>query len=117
MLQLAFRKFSLEVGGMWEITSIDKKQQHPFRLFQGIIKKHDARLKHNWELLEKMIYSEVSYCHNFFSDYDFSDDQISAIIDYKDCYALKEAVACLLYDHNYVVKGFLHSSLNRRGLI
>ncbi|MBT4538875.1 hypothetical protein HOI26_05305 [Candidatus Woesearchaeota archaeon] len=117
MLHLAFKKFVFEIQGLWEITEIDTNQQHPFRLFQGIIKKYDARLRHDWDVLDEMKKSEFDYCKKFFIDKNFNDKQLKAVIDYKDAYALKEAVAGLLYDPDYVLHGFLYNSLDADGKI
>lgn len=114
MLQLAFKKFALEMGGLWVITEADEKQAHPFRLYQGIVRKYDARLHHEWEKFEQLKKEEMEYCQRFFSDYGFSQPQLQAIMDYKDAYSLKEVVAYLLYQPEYVVHGFLCSELSTR---
>ena len=117
MIQLAFKKFALEKAGVWEVTKVDEKETHLMRLFQGVVRKYDARLHHEWEKFEQMKESEYDYCKNFFTDYNFTDEQIKAIIDYKDAYALKEVVAYLLYLPDYVVSKFISSELTKKGRI
>jgi hypothetical protein len=60
---------------------------------------------------------EYDYCKKFFPDYNFTEEQIRAIIDYKDSYSLKEVIAYLLYLPDYIVKGFLSSELTVKGRI
>jgi len=117
MIHLAFKKFAWERGGLWQVTEIDPKETHPIRLFQGIVKKYDARLHHEWDVYERMKKSEIEYCKRFFADYNFSPKQLEAIIDYKDAYAMKEVVAKLLYDPKYVVESFGCSTLCKRSMI
>jgi len=111
MIQLAFKKFALEKAGMWEVTKVDPEETHLMRLFQGIVRKYDARLHHEWELFESMKAVEYDYCRKFFADFNFNEEQIKAIVDYKDAYALKEVLAYLLYLPDYVIQRFLSSEL------
>ncbi|MEK6809725.1 MAG: hypothetical protein AABY40_03555 [Nanoarchaeota archaeon] len=111
MLQLAFKKFALEKEGMWEVTKVDPEEMHLMRLFQGVVRKYDARLHHELELFEAMKNVEYDYCKKFFADFNFNEEQIKALIDYKDSYSLKEVVAYLLYLPDYVVHRFLSSEL------
>ena len=111
MLQLAFKKFALEKEGMWEVTKVDPEETHLMRLFQGVVRKYDARLHHEWEKFESLKEAEYDYCRKFFADFNFSEEQIKAIVDYKDAYALKEVVAYLLYLPNYVIHRFISSEL------
>jgi len=117
MLQLAFRKFVHEEHGLWNVTKVDKEETHPMRLFRGIVRKYDARLHLEWDRYEKMKDKEYQFCENFFSDYDFSEEQLQAIICYKDAYALKEVIARMLYKPNFVISGFGCSELCSRGMI
>ena len=117
MIQLAFKKFALEKAGVWEVTRIDPDETHLMRLFHGVVRKYDARLHHEWEKFDEMKKSEYDYCRKFFADFNFSDEQITAIIDYKDAYSLKEVVAYLLYLPDYVVSRFLSSELTKKGRI
>jgi len=110
ILQLAFKKFALEKSGAKMVTGFNK-EAHPMRLFGGIIRKYDYRLHHQWKLFDKVKESEIRYCKKFFADFKFTPSQIQAILDYKDAYALKEAIAFLLYVPKYVISGFLHSDL------
>lgn len=116
MLHLAFKKFTWEKGGLWAITEINANENHPMHLFQGIIKKYDARLHQEWDKFEQLKDKEKEYCHNFFMDYNFSNEQLDAILEYKDAYALKEVVAKLLYDSEYVIDGFACSKLCTRNM-
>ena len=117
MLQLAFKKFELEMSGLWVVTAVDPKQTHPFRLYQGVVRKYDARLHHEWEKFYSLKRAEMTYCRHFFSDYGFDKEQLQAILDYKDAFSLKEVVAYLLYKTDYVVSGFLCSELSQKGRI
>src|SRR3989338_264420 len=117
MLQLAFRKFAYEKAGLWDITRLDSKEVHLMRLFQGVIRKYDARLLQDYETYHERIKNETEYCKRFFADYHFSDKDIQAILDYKDAYSLKEVVAKLLYDYHYVLPRFLAKDLSKQGKI
>jgi hypothetical protein len=117
MLQLAFRKFVHEKHGLWEVTKVEKKETHPMRLYQGIVKKYDARLHQEWKKFDKMKSDEMKYCKKFFADFDFDDKQIQALIEYKDAHALKEVVSRLLYKRIYIISGFGCSELCSRGQI
>ncbi|MEK6845994.1 MAG: hypothetical protein AABY26_04495 [Nanoarchaeota archaeon] len=117
MLQLAFKKFALEKKGLWAVTEANPEEVHPLRLFQGIIKKYDARLHLEWDKFNELKEAEKEYCRRFFSDFNFNEKQLDALIWYKDAYALKEVVAMLLYDSRYVVDGFSCSQLCTRGRI
>ena len=86
-------------------------------MFQGIVKKYDARLHHEWDVYEKMKKEEIEYCRRFFADYRFSKKQLEAVLDYKDAFALKEVTAKLLYDPRYVVESFGCSALCKRGMM
>ncbi len=115
MIHLAFKKYAWEKGGMWQVTAVNPKEMHPIRLFQGIVKKYDARLHQEWEFYGRMKKNEMDYCKRFFADFNFTSKQLEAIIDYKDAYAMKEVVAKLLYDPEYVLEGFGCSALCTRG--
>lgn len=113
MLHLAFKKFALEKGGVWAVTNINEKETHPMRLFHGIIRKYDARLHQEWEKFEGYRTKEKEYCIDFFADYNFTLEQIDALLDYKDAYALKEVVAYLMYLPEYIIGGFEYGRLFR----
>jgi hypothetical protein len=117
LLQLAFKRFYFEMNGLWEVTKLDKSEKHPVRLFQGIIRKYDARLLHNYKMFEDRQENEKQYCRKFFAKLNPSEEFIQAIIDYKDAYALKELVAKLLYDLDYTLPGFLTTDLSKQGRI
>ena len=111
MLQLALMKFAFEMGGMWEVTQLNKNETHPLRLYQGVVRKYDLRLRNQREKFTVMKNDELNYCRKFFADHHFTDEQLQAILDYKDAYGLKEAIGRLLYDAEYVVSGFLVNEL------
>lgn len=111
MLQLAFKKFAWEKKGWWSITTVDEKETHPLKLYQGIVKKYDARLHQEWKVYDSIKEKEKDYCRKFFLDHHFREKQLQAILDYKDAYALKEVVARLLYKPNYFLSGFACSGL------
>ncbi len=117
MLQLAFKKFAMEKAGVWQVTNVNENETHLMRLFQGIIRKYDARLHHEWEKYDKLKEAEYQYCQKFFADYNFTDKQIKAILDYKDAYALKEIIADMLYVPDYVLHKFLSSELDPKARI
>ncbi len=117
MVELAFHKFAIEKDGLGAVTEVNDPEMHPMRLFHAVVRKYDARLHHEYEAFELMRRQERSYCQRFFADYKFTLEQLQALIDYKDAYALKEVVARLLYDKNYVISGFLVRELSKEGRI
>ncbi|MEK6950677.1 MAG: hypothetical protein AABX13_03045 [Nanoarchaeota archaeon] len=117
MLQLAFKKYALEKGGLWAVTEPNEKEVHLLRLYQGVIRKYDARLHHEFEQHEAMKKKELQYCREFFNHYNFSQEQLEALLCYKDAYSLKEIVAYLIYDPDYVLSKFLCAELNKEGRI
>jgi hypothetical protein len=117
MLQLAFQKFAWEKSGDKGVTEIDENEVHPMRLFQGIVKKYDAKLHQEKDKFNRMKEQEREYCRRFFYDYKFNEEQISAIVDYKDAFALREIIARLLYDPSYVINNFSCSKLCTRGMV
>ncbi len=114
MIQLAFQKFSLERNGMLEVTEINRTEKHPLWLFQGVIRKYDAKLHHRFKTYEKLKQNEFEYCRLFFADFEFTQEQIKAIVDYKDAYSLKETIAYLLYKPDYVLGRFNYKKLFRK---
>lgn len=117
MVELAFHKFAIEKDGLRAVTDINEKEIHPLRLFQAVVRKYDARLTHEYAKYELMKRQEMAYCRRFFADYKFTPEQLQALIDYKDAYALKEVMARLLYDKKYVISGFLAQELSKEGRI
>jgi hypothetical protein len=111
IMQLAFKKFALEESGTRKVTTFDKTDIHPIRLYKGIIYKYDFRLRHKWKDFEKFKDDEIKYCTKFFTIYDLTDKEIEAILDYKDAYALKEVIAYMLYLPDYFLAGFEYSDL------
>ena len=114
LLQLAFKKFKLEHAGIWAITDFED-ETHPMRLYQGVIRKWDARLHHEWDEWKLRVADEKQFVEEFFSEYGLTDEQVQAVIDYKDAYALKEVIAILLYDQDYVLSSFLSRQLDTKG--
>ncbi len=117
MLQLAFHKFALEKSGLWAVTQINDEEVHLLRLYQGVIRKYDARLHHEFQVYTQLKNKELKYCRDFFRDYHFTEQQLQAIISYKDAYALREVIAYLIYQPDYVVSKFLCSELSKEGRI
>ncbi len=117
LLQLAFKKFMLEKEGIWKITTLDPNETHPMRLYQCLVTKYDARLHQEGEVYEQVQKSEKDYCHRFFANFHFSEEQILAILHYKDAYSLKEVIARLIYQPSFVISGFLASELSDAGRI
>ncbi len=111
ILQLALMKFAHEMAGMWEVTRLNKNEIHPLRLYQGIVRKYDLRLRREKDGFQTLKNDELEYCRKFFADQNFSEEQLQAILDYKDAYGLKEVVARLLYLPDYVLSGFLTTEL------
>ncbi len=111
MLHLAFRKFAWENNGVLAVTDLAKDEVHLMRLYHQVVRKYDARLRHRWQEFKQIREDEFDYCKRFFADFSFSDDQIQAILDYKDAYSLKEVIAMLLYVREFVVGRFDYSNL------
>lgn len=111
ILQLAFKKFALEESGTRKVTTFDKADIHPIRLYKGIIHKYDFRLRHNWKEFENFKVNEIKYCTKFFTEFKLSDKESLAIMDYKDAYALKEVIAYMLYIPDYFIAGFEYTDL------
>lgn len=117
LLQLAFKKFELLNKGLWEVTFVDENEIHPLRLYQGVVRKYDARLHHEFDRYDEMRAIEMQYCDNFFRDYHFNRGQLHAIVNYKDAFGLKEVIAYLIYQPDYVIARFLCEELSVRGRI
>lgn len=115
MIQLAFKKYALEMEAVWKVTDRNRKGFHLVNLFHGVVRKYDRRLHHVWKDFEKRKKEEQDYCQRFFTDFNFNQEQIQAILDYKDAFALKEVVAYLLYLPDYVISQFLCSELTKKG--
>ena len=114
MIQLALKKFALETEGMWEVTKLNKHEKHLICLFQGVIRKYDYRLHHEKNKFKKRTLKEIAYIKKFFVEYKFNDEQIFALIEYKDAYSMKEVIAYLLYEKDYSIAGFEYSGLFER---
>lgn len=117
MIQLALKQYKEEELGFTSVTEMEEDETSPICLFQGIIRKYDARLHHEWDNVQKRTEKERKFCQGFFRDFHFTPEQLQAVIDYKDAYALKEVVACLLYQPRYVLQRFLCSALTTGGRI
>ncbi|MBS3120802.1 hypothetical protein J4420_03735 [Candidatus Woesearchaeota archaeon] len=117
LIQLALKKYEFERSGFSCVTEMEEDETHPVRLFQGIIRKYDACLHDEYDTFLDKTEEERKYCRNFFYDFNLTPEQVQAVIDYKDAYALKEVVACLLYQPKYVLQLFLCSALTKEGRI
>jgi hypothetical protein len=111
ILQLALQKYKLEYKGLDKVTTIDSRERHPIRLFEGIIRKYDYRLHYDFNKFEKLQTSEKLYCKSFFKKLSLNSKQIEKIIDYKDAFTFKVLIARLLYEKGYTLKGFTTNKL------
>jgi hypothetical protein len=111
MLQLALIKFTLEKGGLGAVTEINEEETHPFRLFQGIVRKYDARLHQEWDYFNQCKEKEKLYCQKFFEAFNFSPELLQTLIEYKDAYGLSEVIVYLLYKKDFLLSGFGCSEL------
>lgn len=117
LLHLAFKKYAIEGRGIYKVTKENLGEDHLMRIFYHVVRKWDYRLHHEWEEFEKAIEREREFSTDFFKDFGYSAEQIQAVIDYKDAYALKEVISSLLYEDKYVISRFLHSDLTLKGRI
>lgn len=117
MIQLTLKRYKERELGFTSVTEMEEDEASPLCLFQGIIRKYDARLHHEYDFFQERTEKERRYCQEFFRDFNFVPEQLQAVIDYKDAYALKEVVACLLYQPRYVLQRFLCSALTTEGRI
>ncbi|MBT3298382.1 hypothetical protein HN385_05635 [archaeon] len=117
ILELAFKKYVFIKAGLGGVTDINPNEPHPMRLYQAVIRKYDHRLHHEYKEFDKRRKSEMDYCKKFFKDFKFNDEQLKAIINYKDAYALKEVMARLLYQPKYYLTKFISSELSMKGRI
>ena len=84
LLQMTFKKYAMATSGLWEVTSVDIKEVHPTRLYQGIVHKYEARLLHHSAEFDTAWQQEQEYCRSFFQSCHFTEEQLKALIDYKD---------------------------------
>ncbi len=105
-LNLAFDKYALQHKGLGQVTEFDPQETHPMWLFQAIIKKYDAWLHKEEDDFVRREKREKDYCKDFFGRYNLGKKQIESLIFYKDAFALEKVVTRLLYQPNYVIKGF-----------
>ncbi|MDP3990558.1 MAG: hypothetical protein Q8Q01_05130 [archaeon] len=115
MIQLAFKKYAMEKEAVWQVTNRNPKEKHLMNIFDGIVRKYNLRLHHKWHDFEKRKKEEYEYAKRFFADFSFNDEQIQAIVNYKDSYGLKEVIAHLLYVPDYVIGRFLVNDLTENG--
>ncbi|MBI2572748.1 HD domain-containing protein [Candidatus Woesearchaeota archaeon] len=115
MIHLAFKKYALEKRSIWEITHVDSEQYHLYRIFQGVVRKYDARLHQEWDVFEMLSTKEHKFCSLFFKTYKFKHNEIESILDYKDAYALGEVITYLLYIPDYYLADFLCVNLTHSG--
>mgnify|MGYP007094906354 CR=1 FL=1 len=105
-LEQAFQKFDKMYGGLGEVTAPNPKELHPLRLFQGVVLKYDDHLHKRGREYEKRNARERLYCSQLFSSSQFSEEQIEALVAFKDAFALKVVVGNLLYKQDYHIEGF-----------
>ena len=117
MLHLAFRKYVSEYGGLWAVTKVNKNEASLVRIFQGIVRKYDARLHLEFDRFKKMENYELDFVKKYFADFNFDEKKLKSLIHYKDAYALKEVVARLLYKRPYLIFRFGCSDMCARGNI
>lgn len=117
ILELALKKYVFIKAGLGGVTEINSDEPHPMRLYHAVIRKYDHRLHQEHEEFDKRKKNEMDYCKKFFRDFEFSDEQLRAIINYKDAFGLKEIVARLLYQPKYYLTRFTSSELSRKGRI
>ena len=115
MIQLAFKKYAMEKEAVWQVTCKNPREKHLMNIFDGVVKKYDLRLHHKWHDYDKRKKEEQEYAQRFFADFSFVEEQIQAVVNYKDSYALKEVIAHLLYVPEYVIGKFLVNDLNNNG--
>lgn len=117
MLEMAFHKYSLLNAGLDQVTNLQEQEPHLIRLYQGIVRKYDALLHREAKEFQRLTQEELEYCRRFFKDYHFNNEQLHAIIDYKDAFALKEVLVRLLYEPKYFMSLFVYSELSKKGRI
>jgi hypothetical protein len=117
MIQLAFKKFALLRRGLNIVTDFNDEEPHPMKLFQGVVRKYDARLHYEWDVWNERLEKELDYVTKFFSEFNFTKEQLQGVVDYKDAYALKEVLTLLLYKPSYFLQKFVASDLSKKGRI
>lgn len=113
-LQLYFEDYNLRINGLWGVNEWDSKQEHPSKLFNGIIRKYDARIHDQAEEFQRRQETEIKFCQELFAKHYFNSQQTLAIIQSKDAYAFKTVAAKLLYDDDYLLEQFECSNLCHR---
>ena len=114
LLQLAFKKFMYLYSGLEAVTDIPQNESHLAKLYWGIVRKYDALLHHEGKMFRSRELQELQFCKKFFKDYHFSNEQLKAIVDYKDAYAFKEMLARLLYNPHYFMSLFVAAELSKQ---
>jgi len=104
-IQVFYHKYENQSRKMKKISDWDDQEAHPLKLFDGIVKKYDARLHKETAEFERRQQREVNFCGKLFSDFELTPEQLEAIVDYKDAYLMKE-VTGKFYDEKYVVQNF-----------
>lgn len=113
-LQLYFENYNLRINGLWGVNEWNSDSEHPSKLFNGIIKKYDAKIHDEPEEFQQRQKVEIEFCKELFTKHYFNSQQILAIVHSKDAYAFKTIVGKLLYDDNYQLRQFECSKLCRR---
>mgnify|MGYP000623614558 CR=1 FL=1 len=115
-LALALRKYILEEKALWKVTTVELKPglrvQH---LYDGIISKYDAKLHKKERVFKHAMKQELEYSKETFAELGLSEEELNEALHYKDAMALKEVVACFLYDERFVIAGFECSAMCRHG--
>jgi hypothetical protein len=115
-LALALRKFMFEVNGLWRVTEGSLEPGSPvYSLYHGIVKKYDHRLHHEEPMFEAHVEKELVFMRATFESMDLDESELRTALSFKDAMALIEVVASLLYNDDYVIRGFECSRLCRRG--
>jgi len=104
-IQVFYHKYEHQSRKMKKISDWNDKEAHPLKLFDGIVKKYDARLHKETVEFEMRQQREVNFCNQLFSDFELTPAQVEAVVDYKDAYLMKE-VTGRFYDEKYFVKNF-----------
>jgi hypothetical protein len=115
-IQVFYHKYENQTKNMKQISDWDNKEAHPLKLFDGIVKKYDARLHKETAEFNRRQQREAKFCGELFSDFKFTPEQLKAIVDYKDAYLMKE-VTGKFYDEKFFVKNFGCGKLCSRGRI
>jgi len=113
-LQLFFEKYATQMHGLERVSEWTEDKAHPSKLFDGIIRKYDARLHHEYDEFKRRQQLEKDFVTEFFASYHLNQLQIEALVLAKDAYSMQRVMGQLLYDRNYTLKNFGCSELCSR---